>query len=95
MDHKHWWKRTVNVEVEGFFCAASHIVSHTGIATNVRHLSSQHLLNVEVEKKAQNCRIYQDFFIIILHYQEKKIIKIISNAKIQISISIGYKLNIP
>lgn len=42
--HKQKRKRTVNVEVEGFFCAAGHIVSHAHVATRVRHLSSRHLL---------------------------------------------------
>lgn len=35
---------TMNIKVEGFFCAAGHIVSHTHVAACVRHLSGQHLL---------------------------------------------------
>lgn len=35
---------TMNIKVEGLFCAAGNIVSHTRVAARVRHLSSQHLL---------------------------------------------------
>lgn len=44
---------TVNIKVEGFFCAAGNVVSHTHVAACVRHLSSRHLL-VMKDGKMQN-----------------------------------------
>ena len=34
----------MNIKVEGFFCTSGHILSHTHVASCVRHLSGQHLM---------------------------------------------------
>ena len=38
---------TVNIEVKGFFCTSSHIISHTHVSSCVRYLNSKHLEDEE------------------------------------------------